>query len=111
MLKTGVYLDWHRHSAVVVRIKDGTVVYLTMNETVIERFGGKFAYMPTKQHVALCQTSDSRFAHQFDIFLPSYPILRAVKAYWRSGLDVTPEAKKVMQLILLNNKTRREATV
>jgi hypothetical protein len=108
MLRTGVYQDWHRHSAIVVRIKDGNVSYLTMNETALERVGGQMAYTSVNERVAFCTMKEAAFTKQFDIYLPDYPVLRAVRVYWRSGLSVTPEAERVIKLLLVNLKTKRE---
>lgn len=104
-ITTGCYLDPHRHSAVVVRVKDGIVTYLTMNVTrpTDDRRG---AYEVTAQRVSLCTASDSVFARQYEVFLHSYPVLRALRAYWRSGLEVTPDAAKVIKLVLTANKTK-----
>jgi hypothetical protein len=104
MLVTGCYLDPNNHSAIVVRIKDGIVTYLTMNVT--RPTDGRGAYEVTAQRVSLCTASDSVFAHQYGKFLHNYPVLRAVKIYWRSGLEVTPEAKAVIKLLLAAQKTK-----
>jgi hypothetical protein len=111
MLHTGVYLDQHRHSAIAVRVKDGKVVYLTMNPTkpVVEK--GRTSFEVTGCRVSLCTLSDTEFTRQFELYLPDYPVLKAAKTYWRSGLEVTPEAKKVLQLLLVNNVTRKAASV
>ncbi len=97
MLCTGVYLDQHRHSAIAVRVKDDKVVFLTMNPP-----GARTA-------VSLCTLSGSEFTRQYEVYMPDYPVVMAAKTYWRSGLDVTPEAKKVLQLLLINNVTTRKA--
>lgn len=104
-ITTGCYLDPHRHSAVVVRVKDGIVTYLTMNVTrpTDDRQG---AYEVTAQRVSLCTASDTVFARQYEVFLHSYPVLHALRVYWRSGLEVTPDAAKVIKLVLTANKTK-----
>jgi uracil phosphoribosyltransferase len=105
-IKTGCYLDHHRHSAIVVRVKDGTVTYLTMNVTKPSHYQGQISYETTAQKVSLCSASDSAFAKQYEIYMPSYPVLRAAEIFWRSGLEVTPEAAKVIHILLKANKTR-----
>lgn len=110
MLRTGVYQDWHRHSAIVVRVKNGTVTYLTMNVTTLERVGGQMAYTSMKEQVSVCSAEESRFCKQYDIYLPDYPVLRAVRVYWRSGLTVTEDAERVIKLLLTNLKTKKGNT-
>jgi hypothetical protein len=104
--KTGCYLDHHRHSCIVVRIKDGVVTFLTMNVTKLSYYQGQVSYETVAQKVSLCTMSDSAFAKQYEIYLPSYPVLQAAQIFWRSGLEVTPEAAKVIGLLLKANKTR-----
>jgi hypothetical protein len=109
MIKTGCYLDHHRHSCIVVRVKAGTVTFLTMNVTKPSHYQGQISYETTAQKVSLCSMSDTAFAHQYEIYMPSYPVLQAAKIFWRSGLEVTPEAEKVIKLLLLANKSSKEA--
>lgn len=99
MLRTGVYLDQHRHSAIVLRVKDGRVVYLTMNPTRTVNVQGRETFEVIAQRVSLCSVSDREFAHQYEIYMPGYPVLKAIKTYWRSGLDVTPEAKEAIRKV------------
>lgn len=108
-LTTGVYLDCHRHSAIVVRVRDGKVVYLTMNVTKREFLTEikRFVYSVVSQQVDVVTATDEAFAKQFEIFLPGYPVMKAVKAYWRSGLKVTPEAKKIIRILAENAKAGR----
>jgi len=108
-LTTGCYQDPHRHSAIVVRVKNGIVTYLTMNVTKATHYQGTVSYETTASKVSLCSASDTVFARQYEKFLHSYPVLRAVRVYWRSGLEVTPEAEKVIRLLLTANKTRSAA--
>jgi len=110
-LKTGVYLDCHRHSAIVVRIRDGKVVYLTMNVTKREHLPDvrHDVYTVVAQQVDLVVANEDSFAKQFEIYLPGYPVMKAVKKYWRSGLRVTPEAKKVIRILAENAKAGRIA--
>ena len=108
-LTTGVYLDCHRHSAIVVRVRDGKVVYLTMNITKREYLAEAkhFVYSVTAQNVDVVTATDEAFAKQFEIYLPGYPVMKAVKKYWRSGLRVTPEAKKIIRILAENAKAGR----
>lgn len=106
-ITTGCYLDPHNHSAVVVRVKEGIVTYLTMNVTRPVHSDGRMAFEVTTQRVSLCTASDSVFAKQYGTFLHAYPVLRALRVYWRSGLDVTPDAEKVIKLVLAANKTKQ----
>lgn len=104
-ITTGCYLDPHNHSAIAVRVKDGIVTYLTMNVTKpASEIRG--AYEVSAQRVSLCTASDSVFGRQYCKFLHNYPVLRAVKVYWRSGLEVSPEAKAVIKLLLAAQKTK-----
>lgn len=105
-LTTGVYLDCHRHSAIVVRVKDGKVVFLTMNVTQRERVAGvkHEVFEVVKQEVSVVTMTDDSFAHQYEVFLPNYPIMKAVKAYWRSGLRVSTEAKEIIRILAKNAK-------
>lgn len=109
MLMTGCYLDQHRHSAIVLRIKNNAVTFLTMNVTKQANYQGAISYETVAQRVSLCSVSDTAFARQFEVFLHNYPVVKAIKVYWRSGLDVTPEAKEAIRLFLLANKTKHRA--
>ena len=109
MLVTGCYQDYNSRSAIVVRIKDGTVTYLTMNVTKLEVVEGRKVYETTAARVSLCSCSVRAFTEQFCKYLHNYPVLRAIKVYWRSGLAVTPEAEQVIRLLLKSLKTRTTA--
>lgn len=108
-LTTGVYLDCHRHSAIVVRVKEGKVVFLTMNVTEREYLGElkRFVLKVVKQEVSVVTMDDQKFAQQYEVFLPNYPIMKAVKAYWRSGLSVSSEAKEIIRILARNAKAGR----
>lgn len=108
-LITGCYLNQHRHSAIALRIKDGKVTYLTMNTTKPTRYEGALVYEVQQQRVSLCTLSEHDFAIQFEVFLHNYPVLKAIKIYWRSGLDVTTEAEAAIRMFLVANKTRKVA--
>lgn len=108
-LTVGVYLDHNRHSAIVVRVKDGKVVFLTMNVTKKVPHNGRWVYEVQDQAVALVTMDDHSFAQQYDVFLPSYPVMRAVTKYWRSGLRVTSEAKEIIRILAKNAKAGRMA--
>lgn len=105
-LTTGCYLDHHRHSAIVVRVKDGKVVFLTMNVTQRERVAGlrHDVFEVVKQEVSVVTMDDHSFAEQYVVFLPNYPIMKAVKTYWRSGLRVNTEAKEIIRILARNAK-------
>ena len=111
MLVTGCYLDHNSHSAIVLRIKDDMVTYLTMNVTKPEVVNGLRVYEVTAQRVSLVSTPTRVFTAQYGKYLHNYPVLRAIKIYWRSGLTVTPEAKEAIRVFLIANKTKaRRAT-
>jgi hypothetical protein len=109
MLLTGCYLDQHRHSAIVLRIKNGVVTYLTMNVTKPSHYQGAVSYEVIEQKVSLCSASDTNFARQFEVYLHNYPVLRAIKIFWRSGLQVSEDAEKAIRIFLLANKTKKTA--
>ena len=109
MLTTGCYLDQHRHSAIVLRVKNGTVTYLTMNVTKPSHYQGTLTYEVMAQKVSLCSASDTAFAKQFEVYLHAYPVLQAIKKYWRSGLQVSPEAEEAIRMFLIANKTKKAA--
>lgn len=89
-MRTGIYLDYGRHSAIVVRVKDGTAMYLSMAT-------GK---------VSLCQSSIERFLHDFIIAMPNYPVLKAAKIYYYSGLEIEEAAERVLKLLFANAVNR-----
>ena len=111
MLVTGCYLDQHRHSAIVLRIKSNVVTFLTMNVTRMVNFQGNISYETVTERVSLCSVNDAAFAKQYLTYLHNYPVLRAIKIYWRSGLDVSDEAKEAIRLFLIANKTRQQKGV
>lgn len=100
-LVTGCYLDHNSHSAIVVRVKDGKVVYLTMNVTKPVVYQGSVHYEVTAQRVELRSAHEAEFAKQYIKYLHNYPIQRAIKVYWRSGLTVTPEATEIIRRVLI----------
>lgn len=108
MLKSGVYLDHNRRSAIAVRTNGdtGPVVYLTMNPAKLAIVEGRPVYETTAEQVTLVTASAKDFARQFCVYLPDYPVLRACKTYWRSGLRIEPEAKKVLAIVIKNLSTK-----
>ena len=105
-LCTGCYLNQHRHSAIVLRIKNGAVTFLTLNVTKPTRYEGTLVYEVRQEKVSLCTLSEHDFAAQFEVFLHNYPVLQAIRIYWRSGLEVTSEAEAAIRMFLLANKTQ-----
>lgn len=81
---TGVYLDHHRHTAIVVKVKEGMVHYLTF----------------ITGQVTLEMRNAETFASEFFIQLYMYPVLRAVRKYATCGLAITPEARVILRAIL-----------
>lgn len=86
-MRAGVYLDRSRHTAIVVRVKDGHVWFLTMESGAI----------------TLEQSSTEKFAHQYSEFMPDYPVLRAVRKYRSSGLRIEDDAARVLTIIVARN--------
>lgn len=93
-MKTGVYLDRNRYSAIVVKVKHGDVWYLTFMSGVIQ----------------LLKTTVGPFEHEFNLYLESYPVGRAVKKYWEYEFRATPEAYKVMQVIVGSEDAARRSS-
>jgi len=89
-IHVGVYLNFNRNTAIVVRVKEHIVWYLTMQSGAID----------------LRKVSESKFAHEWTIHMPSYPAVRAIRTYARSELSRSEEAKKVMSLALANERAR-----
>ena len=90
-IHTGVYLNWNRNTAIVVRVKSHLVTYLTMRSGAIE----------------LLETSESKFMRDWPTRMPSYPVVRALRTYAKCELTRTDEADKVMRLVLANAKAQR----
>ncbi len=89
-LRLGVYLDSQRHTAIVLRSKDSSVAYLSMETGSVDL------------HVC----SSWKFKVRFTISLPDYPITRALIKYARSGLAITDNAREALRVTLLNAKKR-----
>lgn len=83
-VRTGVYLDHGRHSAIVVKVKDSIVYYLTF----------------ISGSVTLERRSVEAFTAAFNIQLYMYPLLRAARRYAESGLAINTEARTVLRALL-----------
>lgn len=105
-LVTGCYLDHNSRSAIVIRVKDDKVVYLTMNVTKPVAYQGSVHYEVTAQRVELLSASGAEFSKQYIKYLHNYPVQRAIKVYWRSGLTVTPEATEAIRRVLIALKNK-----
>lgn len=84
LVPTGVYLNACRNNAIVVKSKGVNVWYLTM-ET------GK---------ITLECCSAERFLHNFNLRLPDYPVLRAVRKYKDSLLSCDEQSERVIKVLL-----------
>ena len=80
----GVYLDSHRSSAIVTSVAHGKVQAVCLRGTGIE--------------IQSC--SDERFAHDFSIALPHYPIRRAARIYLNSPIPKTDKAERELRALL-----------
>lgn len=80
----GVFMDHHRSTAIVVRQDNTGVWYLTMATGEI-----------TVRHLSF-----DRFLHQYRLYLPDYPLLRAVRKYKESTLARDDRAEQVMRALL-----------
>lgn len=80
----GVYLSEARASCVVVRVKDGKVMYLHWTNGTVEA-------VTTAMYV---------FARDWPIKLPNYPVRRALLKYRKSNLPVEPVAAAALRAIL-----------
>lgn len=83
-IRTGVYCTPNRETAIVVKAKNGKVVYLTFINGKVEL---RDAYAYT-------------FARDYPLSLPNYPATRAVRAYAKCGLAIDPLAEKVFRAVL-----------
>ncbi len=81
---TGVYVDNNRKSAIVVRVKNGIVHYVTMQTG----------------SVTLQSCSTEKFEAQFNTKLYHYPVRRACRVYMNSGLGVSNEAAAILRAVL-----------
>lgn len=99
----GIWVDQHRHTAIVLRVKDGNVTFLSMNQTKPARASnGLVSYEAVTQNVDVSVLPEPRFAEQYATKIQDYPLLRALQKYWRSGLTVTPDAERVIGVALRN---------
>jgi hypothetical protein len=84
---TGVYLSHQRRSAVVVRVKQGHVHYLTFLDCQVQ----------------VHESFTEKFLRDYPLELYRYPALRALRQfvrYVRLGFKITPEAKVLLRAIL-----------
>ena len=109
-VRTGVYMNPNARTAIVVRVRDGVVYYLSMTQTRPTHHSmGKglppaTVYEVASQRVDLTTCSDKRFLEEYITYMPNYPIRRAAIGYARSGLEITEQAEKVLRLLLANTK-------
>jgi len=80
----GVYLDPHRSSAIVTNVANGKVQAVYLRGTGIE----------------MESCSDERFAHDFCIALPHYPIRRAARIYLNSPIPKAATAERELRALL-----------
>lgn len=83
-MKTGVYQDRERHTAIVIKSAKNKVMYLTM------RTG----------QITLETASEERFARDWPRFLPAHPPVKACKQYRRSGLYMSDEAARALYAVV-----------
>lgn len=86
-VRTGVYQDHMRHIAIVVRVKEGIVSYLTL----------------TNCTVALNTSFKEKFLHDYPLQLYHYPAMRGLRLcakYIHEGFAATPEARTVIRAAL-----------
>lgn len=109
-VRTGVYMNTNARTAIVVRVREGTVYYLTMTQTkpVHHSMGNGLppstVWEVVSQRVDLSTCSEKRFLEQYITHMPNYPLRRAAIGYARSGLEITEQAEKVLRLLLANTK-------
>lgn len=102
-VSVGVYVDQHRHTAIVLRNKNGQVTFLSMNQTRSARASnGLVSYEAVTQNVDVSVLPTPRFAEQYHTKIKDYPLLRALKKYWESGLHITADAERVIGVALRN---------
>lgn len=83
-VRTGVYMNDHRKTAVVVRVKEAKAYFLTSLTGTIE----------------LQVESVVTFGRSWPIFLPNYPARRAARHYQNSGLAVEASAGSILRSVL-----------
>jgi hypothetical protein len=82
-MRTGVYQNVNRNTAVVVQHKGARVAYLTMVSGAVE----------------LESCSAEKFAHDWPLYLEGYPITRAIRHYSRTGLRVSDAAADALRIV------------
>lgn len=83
-MQPGVYIDRHRHTAVLYKAGRVNVHYVTMADGVIEH---------RTQHAA-------DFVKQFDQCWPHYPLRRAARLYLASQLSKTELAMRTLRALV-----------
>lgn len=83
-IRPGVFLSDMRNVAVVVRVKEGKVTFLTWHTGTV-RIEVEFTYT---------------FARNWPLSLPNYPVRRALKRFARGGLPLDPGAAAVIRTVL-----------
>ena len=84
-VRPGVFLSAMRKTAVVVRVKDGMCAYVALTDAC---------------RIELVTAPVYAFVRDFVLCLPNYPARRALRAYNGMRLPITPEAAKVLRVVL-----------
>lgn len=85
--RTGVYLNHYRKACVVVRVKEGKIHYLHEPDSSVQ----------------LQQVFIDQFLREWIVYLPSYPVRRALRAYSAhisQGFGYSEEAGAVIRAVL-----------
>lgn len=83
-VRTGVYLNHHRESCVLIRFKNGHCTYLTWQNGTV-RMVTELLYV---------------FTRDWPIRLPNYPALRALRKYRDGGLPIETTAAGALRAVL-----------